>query len=90
MESSASSWTSVDEIHNGIVPHCGIEGKPRRWRNSRYSLAGENTQNLDDVLNRPPVWRYMGKDALKSPRVQAVEEFRKVIEEAEKQQQKKP
>jgi hypothetical protein len=48
--------------------------------------------NLDDVMLRPPVWRYLAKDALRAPRVQAVEEFRKIIEEAEKQQQrqKKP
>ena len=48
--------------------------------------------NLDDVLLRPPVWRYLAKDALRAPRVQAVEEFHKLIDEAEKQQQrqKKP
>jgi hypothetical protein len=39
-------------------------------------------------LDGPPVWRYMNKDALKSPSVPAVAEFRKAIEEAEKQQQK--
>jgi hypothetical protein len=33
-------------------------------------------------------WRYTSKDALKSPSVPAVAEFRKAIEEAEKQQQK--
>ena len=44
-------------------------------------------------LDGPPVWRYLNKDALKSPSVPAVAEFRKAIEEAEKQQQqqkKKP
>ena len=39
-------------------------------------------------LDGPPAWRYTGKDALKSPSVPAVAEFRKAIEEAEKQQQK--
>jgi hypothetical protein len=39
-------------------------------------------------LDGPPAWRYVGKDALKSPSVPAVAEFRKAIEEAEKQQQK--
>jgi len=39
-------------------------------------------------LDGPPVWRYAAKDALKSPSVPAVAEFRKAIEEAEKQQQK--
>lgn len=37
-------------------------------------------------LDGPPIWRYMSKDALKSPSVPAVAEFRKAIEEAEKQQ----
>jgi hypothetical protein len=40
-------------------------------------------------LDGPAAWRYMNKDALKSPSVPAVAEFRKAIEEAEKQQQQK-
>lgn len=39
------------------------------------------------TLERSPVWRYAKKDALRSPSVPAVEEFRKAIEEAEKQLQ---
>ena len=38
-------------------------------------------------LDGPAAWRYMNKDALKSPSVPAVAEFRKAIEEAEKLQQ---
>lgn len=42
-------------------------------------------------LDAPPVWRYMAKDALSSPAVPAVAQFRKVIEETEKQlSSKKP
>jgi hypothetical protein len=43
-------------------------------------------------LDGPAAWRYMNKDALKSPSVPAVSEFRKAIEDAEKQlqQKKKP
>lgn len=41
-------------------------------------------------LERAPAWRYMAKDALHSPNVPAVGEFRKAIEEAEKQQKNKP
>ena len=44
-------------------------------------------------LDIPPAWRYVAKDSLNAPRVSAVAEFRKVIEEAEKQreaQQKNP
>jgi hypothetical protein len=40
-------------------------------------------------LDGPAAWRYTNKDALKSPSVPAVAEFRKAIEEAEKQQQQK-
>jgi hypothetical protein len=36
-------------------------------------------------LDEPPVWRYSGKDALASPSVPAVEVFRKLIAESEKQ-----
>jgi hypothetical protein len=36
-------------------------------------------------LDSPAVWRYQAKDALRSPGVPAVEEFKKLITEAEKQ-----
>ncbi|HET7442069.1 MAG TPA: hypothetical protein VFJ47_12265 [Terriglobales bacterium] len=45
--------------------------------------------NVEYPLDSPPVWRYMGNDALLPPVVPAVEQFRKVIEEAEKQQKEK-
>jgi hypothetical protein len=44
----------------------------------------------DNALDRPAVWRYSAKDALRSPAVPAVDEFRKVIAEAEKQQAANP
>jgi hypothetical protein len=37
-------------------------------------------------LDNSPVWRYLAKDGLRSPDVPAVEAFRKLVEEAEKQQ----
>ena len=45
-----------------------------------------------DPLNSSPVWRYMAKDCLRAPKVNAVEEFRKAIVAAEKPQipSKKP
>jgi hypothetical protein len=46
--------------------------------------------HVDGPLDRAPAWRYMTKNALHSPNVPAVEEFRKVIEETEKQQKSKP
>jgi len=44
----------------------------------------------EDALDSPTVWRYQAKDALRSPGVPAVDEFRKAIAEAEKQQAAKP
>jgi hypothetical protein len=39
---------------------------------------------IEYPLDSSPVWRYTAKDSLRSPRVQAVEQFRKVLDEAEK------
>ncbi len=39
-------------------------------------------------LERAPIWRYVAKNALRSPDVPAVAEFRKAVEAAVKQQQK--
>jgi hypothetical protein len=41
-------------------------------------------------LDTSPIWRYIAKDALNAPQVAAVEQFRKAIEESEKQHQQKP
>lgn len=41
-------------------------------------------------LDQAPAWQYDKKDALQSPNVPAVAEFRKAIEEVEKQQKPKP
>lgn len=45
---------------------------------------------VDYPLDAAPLWRYTGKDALKAPRVEAVEQFRKAINESEQQRQQKP
>ena len=44
----------------------------------------------DAIDLRPIAWRYTNKNALHSPDVPAVAEFRKAIEAAEKQQKSKP
>jgi hypothetical protein len=44
----------------------------------------------DDALDSPAVWRYSANGALRSPDVPAVEAFRKLILEAEKQRGSKP
>lgn len=43
-----------------------------------------------EPLDTSPVWRYTAKNSLNAPQVTAVEEFRKAIEESEKQGQHKP
>ena len=49
---------------------------------------------VESPTGRAPMWRYVAKDALHSHEVPAVDQFRKIIEETEKQlqkqQQKKP
>jgi hypothetical protein len=45
---------------------------------------------VDYPLDAPPVWRYIAKDALSSPQVAAVEQFRNAINESEKRRQVKP
>ena len=52
-----------------------------------YEGHSANSVSLDQ---QAPAWRYTKKDALHSPNVPAVDEFRKLIEEAEKQQKTKP
>jgi hypothetical protein len=41
-------------------------------------------------LDASPVWRYTAKNAFDGPQVPAVEQFRKILTEAEKQHQQKP
>ena len=45
---------------------------------------------IDHPLDRAPIWRYMAKDALDGPQVDAVEQFRKVIAASEEQRRKSP
>lgn len=43
-----------------------------------------NSANSENPLDAPPVWRYTAKNALESPSVPAVEQFRRAIAESEK------
>lgn len=59
-------------------------------------LGGEASNVTEDIfivyrggLGGAPVWRYVAKNALRSPDVPAVAEFRKAVEAAVKQQQQK-
>ena len=44
---------------------------------------------VEHPLDRSPIWRYMAKDALNGPQVDAVEQFRKAIAESEEARQQK-
>jgi hypothetical protein len=69
--------------------------------NNRGPELGSQVISSDDTLevyrgggeyplDAPPVWRYIAKGSLNPPQVTAVEQFRKAIEESEKQSQHKP
>jgi hypothetical protein len=65
-------------------PHPQMEAAPP----DDFFVVYEGSQGLHP--DGPPAWRYSGKNALRSPDVPAVAEFRKIIEAAEKQQKTKP
>lgn len=75
--------TAVDPAASGSQsPHPQIEaGEPV---DTFLVYRGQR----DHPLDFPPVWRFLGRDGLRAPGVQAVEAFRKTIAEAEKQQAK--
>ena len=45
---------------------------------------------IEHPLDGAPIWRYMAKNALDGPQVDAVEQFRIAIAESEEQRQKNP
>jgi len=65
-------------------PHPKLEAGPREDMFVLYAGA------VDHPLDRPPLWRYVAKNALRSPDVPAVAEFRKLLDETEKQLKSKP
>ena len=68
----------------GTQPHPRMEAGPAE------DLFAVYEGGVDGPLHRAPAWTYMKKDALKSPNVPAVAEFRKAIEEALKQEKTNP
>jgi hypothetical protein len=65
------------------TPHPQIDAGPSQDMLAVYrGTKGETDWN---PLDAPAVWRYSAKDALASPSVPAVDVFRKVIAESEKQ-----
>jgi hypothetical protein len=45
---------------------------------------------VDYPLDAPPVWRYMAKDALNSPQMTAVQQFKNAVNESDLVSQQKP
>lgn len=78
---------------NGYPPQAGDPTAPQSPNPHPQVEAGPSQDTFtvyrgkrDNALEAPSVWRYSAKDALSSPAVPAVDEFRKLIIEAEKQQ----
>lgn len=81
----------------GTPPTPGDPTSPQSPSPSPQVEAGDTQDTLiiyrgnrENPLDSPWVWRYSGKDALRGPAVPAIEEFKKAITEAEKQQAAKP
>jgi hypothetical protein len=79
--------------HRGTPPQAGDPTNAQTQNPSPQVEVGQAQDTFvvyrgkrDDALDAPAVWRYGAKDALRSPGVPAVDEFRKLIAEAEKQQ----
>ena len=72
---------SRGENPSGNTPSVGAQAGPSEDLFEVY--RGRTPYPLDEA----PLWRYLAKDGLQGPRVEAVNKFRKAVEEAEK---KKP
>jgi hypothetical protein len=83
--------------HSGNPSQIGDPTNPQPRAPSPQEEVGQSQDMFvvyrgrrDDALDTPALWRYSAKDALRSPGVPAVEAFRKLIAEAEKQQAATP
>ena len=61
-------------------PHTGTEYGPAEDTMEIYRCK----RTVSEALESIPVWRYTGKDSLKPPKLTAVEQFRKALDESEK------
>lgn len=57
-------------------------GDPSYYRGNPANNSSD--PELSNPLNGPPVWRYLSRNALESPNVPAVDQFRKAIAKTEK------
>jgi hypothetical protein len=76
--------------------HPGLGGTPDRGPRIGNEIGSSDDTfevyrgGVEYPLDASPAWRYMAKGALNEPQVTAVEQFRKAIDESEKQRQQKP
>lgn len=61
-------------------PHAGTEFGRAEDTMEIYRVK----RTVSEALESVPVWRYTGKDSLKPPKLTAVEQFRKALDESEK------
>jgi hypothetical protein len=86
--------TTDDQVRVGVQqgrpPDLTQQGAPKEHAHIGMEAGAENDTfmvfqgGVQNPLDNPPVWTYIAKDGLKPPRVVAVEEFRKVVEESDK------
>jgi hypothetical protein len=86
MRIGAQQGRSPDSAENGgpLSPKPGMGGQIGPTEDLFTVYLGRT----EDALKRGPLWRYARKNALKSPDVPAVAEFKKAVDEAVKEQQK--
>ena len=71
-------------------PDLTQQGAPKEHAHIGMEAGAENDTfmvfqgGVQNPLDNAPVWTYIAKDGLKPPRVVAVEEFRKAVEESDK------
>jgi hypothetical protein len=82
---SPSIGNSPDSPSNHPTPQ--LEVGPAQ---DMFVVYRGNRENQDEALDSSAVWRYIAKDAPRSPDVPAVDVFRKLIAESEKQLARKP
>jgi hypothetical protein len=90
---------------DGGIPPAGVHGRSPDLTNpgmgrapSISNEAGMSKEDsfevymggVDHPLDAPAVWRYVAKDALNSPQVTAVQQFRNAVNESDQLSQQKP
>ena len=80
MCSSDLDGTQTDPQSGSPQPKVGVGASEDSFVVYDGTVAG-------DPMSNAAIWRYVAKNGLKSPEVPAVEEFKKIFNETEKQQQ---